>query len=672
MRKPGGAYPPPKIWIHYLRWAIPLSVALIGLGYVLIEQVWIQGQSLSSPAFLRAILVLVIVTPLVVWFIVNWTTQIENAQLDAQNARRTLHLETASLVGQRMTALLDLDSLLTEVVKLIRTRFGYYQVNLFLVDEEGNEIVLKQADGPSAQLMQARGVRLKVGQEGITGWVANTGQALVCNDVSQEPRYYKIELLPETKAELAVPLRVGKRVIGVLDAQDNRLNAFEQGDVTALEILGNEIGITIENARLFQETKHRYEAMFALHETSLDIIARLDTPQLLEAMLRRGAQLLGAKAGMLCIYDTHRQVIHTLANYNTSRDWAGVNLRLGEGVIGQVILTGKPMIINDYWNWSGHAPVFEGATENHIVGVPLKWEDQIIGGLDILNDPNGRPFDDNDIWLLSQFADLASIAIKNAELHTQIKQFSQELELKVTERTSELSRANAEIAIKAEQLRSLWDTTTRLQEEERARIARDMHDGVIQLIAGARLELTATRVVAGAGLPPLAIKKLDALWGILDEMERELRRAIYDLQPPILDAVGLTLALQKYVVAFQELSGIDCQLVLTGTSYRLPSATEIAVFRIVEESLHNILSHARANKASVTLDFSPAALCVTVQDDGQGFNGEQPKRNGSGKGLGLLSMRERVKGLNGNMEINTAPGQGTRLVFRLPAGKAES
>ncbi|CAG0962012.1 partial Oxygen sensor histidine kinase NreB, partial [Anaerolineae bacterium] len=598
MPERGGAYPPSNIWIRYLRWVIPLSVALIGLGYALVEQVWIQGQSLSSPAFLRAFLVLVLVTPLLVFLILTWATKIENAQLDAQTARRTLHLETASLVGQRMTALLDLNSLLTEVVKLIRTRFGYYQVNLFLVDEEGKEIVLKQADGPSAQLMQARGVRLKIGQEGITGWVASTGQTLVCNDVSQEPRYYKIELLPETQAELAVPLRVGERVIGVLDAQDNRLNAFERGDVTALEILGNEIGITIENARLFQETRHRYEAMVALHETSLDIIARLDTPQLLEALLRRGAQLLGAKAGMLYIYDTNEKMIHALASYNTSHDYAGVHLRLGEGVIGQVILTGKPMIMNDYWNWSGHAPVFEGATENHIVGVPFKWEDQIIGGLDILNDPTGRPFDNNDIWLLSQFADLASIAIKNAELHTQIKQFSQELELKVAERTRELSRANDEIAVKAEQLRALWDTTTRLQEEERARIARDMHDGVIQLIAGARLELTATRVVAGAGLPPLAIKKLDALWGILDEMERELRRAIYDLQPPLLDAVGLTLALQKYVVAFQELSGIDCQVMLTGTSYRLPSATEIAVFRIVEESLHNILSHARANKAS--------------------------------------------------------------------------
>ncbi|MBI5031668.1 MAG: GAF domain-containing sensor histidine kinase [Chloroflexi bacterium] len=668
MPKNGGdaSRPPSNSWIPNLRLAIPLSVALIGLGYALIELVWIQGYSLTSPAFLRAVLILVVVTPLIVWLILHWATNIENAQHDTQTQRHTLRMEAASLVGQRMTSLLDLDSLLTDVVKLIRSKFGYYHVNLFLADEENKEIVLKQADGPSAQLMQARGVQLKIGAEGITGWVASTGQTLVCNDVSQEPRYYKIELLPETRAELAVPLRVGERVIGVLDVQSNRLDSFDQGDVTALEILGNEIGITIENARLFQETKHRYEAMVALHETSLDIIARLDTPQLLGALLRRGAQLLGAKAGMLYLSDAQRKLIHVVAGYNTARDFVGVTLRWGEGVIGQVIETGTPMIINDYWNWPGHATAFEGATENRIVGVPLKWENQIIGGIDILNDPEDRCFDRNDIWLLSQFADLASIAVKNADLHTQVKQFSQELEQKVAERTHELSRAKDQLAIKAEQLRSLWDKTVRLQEEERARIARDIHDGVIQLIAGARLELTATRVVAGVGLSPLATKKMDALWGILDEMEKEMRRAIYDLQPPILDAVGLTPALSKYVGTFKELAGIDCQMQFTGTPFRLPPATEIAVFRIVEESLHNVMSHAQARKAVVTLDFSPTLLNVTVEDDGQGFDIEQRRNNGNGTGLGLLSMRERVKVLNGKMHVSSKIGQGTRLVFSLP------
>ncbi len=427
----------------------------------------------------------------------------------------------------------------------------------------------------------------------------------------------------------------------------------------------------IERSRLYEETRQRYEAMVALHQTSLDIIARLDAPQLLQALLRRGAQLLRAKAGMLYLYDPDTQVIRTAASYNTVRDWSGVTLHLGEGVIGQVIQTGRPMIVNDYFNWPGHAAVFQQGTENHIVGVPLKWENQIIGGIDILNDPDGRMFDDNDIWLLSQFADLASIAVKNAELHTRVKQFSQELEQKVGERTHELSQAKDEIATKADQLRSLWDKTIRLQEEERARIARDIHDGVIQLIAGARLELKATRVVTGDALPTQAGEKMDALRGILDEMERELRHAIYNLQPPVLDAIGLTPALQKYVVGFQELSGIGCQIQCTGTPRRLMPATEIAIFRIVEESLHNVMSHSNASQCSVTLDFSTTQLCVTVQDDGQGLPSGRSKQNGNGQGLGLLGMRERIKGLNGKMQVSSAPGQGTRLTFWVPLTNGE-
>ena len=193
-------------------------------------------------------------------------------------------MESISLIGQRITSVLDLDSLMAEIVGLIRKRFGYYHCHILLVDQATKEVRLRAASGPSAKLIKEQGVRLKVGQEGITGWVAHTGQALLCNDVSREPRYHAAELLPETRAELAIPLRVGKRVIGVLDVQSDRCDAFDREDVTVLQILGNQVGIAIENARLFRETRHRYEAMVALHETSLDLISQLDMKELLDAL----------------------------------------------------------------------------------------------------------------------------------------------------------------------------------------------------------------------------------------------------------------------------------------------------------------------------------------------------------------------------------------------------
>lgn len=591
---------------------------------------------------------------------------IEKARLYEEVHRRSVHLEAASLIGQQMTALLDLDSLLAKIVRLIREKFGYYHVHILLANRKTEEVVLKEASGPGAGLVKERGLRLKIGQEGITGWVAHTGQTMLCNDVSREPRYYAEELVPETRAELAVPLRAGNQIIGVLDVQSDQSDTFEQEDVTVLQILGAQVGIAIENARLFQETKQRYDAMVALHETSLDIISQLNMKELLEALLRRGAHLLNAQVGSLFLYDAPQELIYNVANYNTWRDWTGVHLRPGEGAIGQIILTGEPLIVDDYANWASKAEVFAGIPHTMIMGAPLRWQDQTIGGIVVGNEPQTRSFDEDDLWLLSLFADLATIAIKNAELHTQVKEFSQELERKVEERTQDLLRAKEEIAAKAEQLRLLLAKTIDIQEEERARIARDMHDGVVQLITAARYELQAAKVATESEIAACTQEKLDAAREVLDEMEEEIRHVIYDLTPPTLDAVGLVPALQKYASRFQELSGITSHVQVMGSPCRLSPATEVAVFRLVEEALHNVATHARAGEASVTLDFQSTMLNVTVQDDGQGFDYQRWLESHASDHLGLLSMQERVKTLGGKMEVMSKPGHGTHVMFRLP------
>lgn len=596
---------------------------------------------------------------------------VENAQLYKHAHRRAIHLEMASLMGQRMTAVLELEPLLTEVVTIIRQKFGYYHTNVLLVDEEAGELVLKQASGAGAEALLARGLRLKIGKQGITGRVAHTGQALLCNDVSREPRYFAAEPAPETKAELAVPLRVGNRVIGVLDVQSNRTDEFEKEDLTILQILGNQLGIAIENARLFQETRRRYVAMVALHDTSLDVIARLDTPKLLQALLRRGAELIGAQGGVLFLCEPAEKLLRVVANYNTWRDFTNMTLPLGGGAVGKVVLTGEPMIVDDYENWSEKAAAFAGTPHNRVVSVPLKWENQIIGGLNIVNDSQGRRFNKDDIWLLTQFADLASIAIKNAELHTQVKEFGQQLEDKVEERTAELSVAKEEIALRSLQLARLLAKTIDMQEAERARIARDMHDSVVQLITAARFELQTAKAVVGRDGTASAEDKLSTAQQVLDEMEKEIRRAIYDLHPPILDAVGLAPALQRYMVNFQRLSGIACELSVSGTPYRLPSATEIAVFRMAEEALQNIAAHANANSARVEIDYAFDNLCVSVQDNGAGFDYAGWMQGHGGTHLGLLGMRERIQNIGGTLQVWSEPGQGTRLTFQLPIVQGE-
>ncbi len=666
--------------VSYLRWAMPIAVSFVGIAYILLEDVGFQKHAPTDPSVIRSVLVIGLAGPALVWLTLTWAAKAAVAEAEAQRElalrnhearRRALHLQTASWIGQQMTALLDLNALLAEVVRLIHTKFGYYHVHILLVDADTGEIALKEASGARADLIKARSLRLKIGADGVTGWVAQTGHALLSNDVSREPRFYAAELLPETKSELAVPLRVGKRIVGVLDAQSDRLNAFGKEDVVVLQILGNQIGIAIENARLFEETKHRYEAMIALHDTSLDMIAQLEMPELLQALLRRGTQLLSARAGSLYLYDAEQQLVRNIANYNTSRDWTGVTLQPGEGLCGQVILTGEPLIVNEYRDWSGKATVFAQTPLSRVIGAPIQRQDQTMGAILILNDQHAQPFGRNDLWLLRLFADLASIAIENAKLHSQAKNFSQELELRVEERTRELSKAKEEIAVKAVQLRSLLSQTISIQEEERARIARDMHDGVVQLITAARYELQAARVVGGASLAVTAHGKLDAAREVLEEAEREIRNAIYDLHSPILDAIGLIPALEKYATRFQELSGIACVLSVVGAPRRLPEPIEVAVFRMVEEAMQNVAAHSDARAASVVLEFEPNLFSAMVRDDGHGFDYRGWLESRNGNHLGLLGMQERVENLGGQVEVWSELGEGTRVMFRLPIQQDE-
>lgn len=591
---------------------------------------------------------------------------VANAQLYAEVRRRAEHLEAASLIGQRLAANLDLDALLSEAVRIIREKFGYYCTSVLLVDKGSNELVLRETSGPEALPAGVDGLRLKIQSAGIQGRVVLAGQAWLCNDVSREPPAMRACLAARTQAQMAVPLRAGSRVIGVLDVQSDRRGGFHQGDLTVMQILGSQLGVAIENTRLFQETRSRYDAMLALHQTSVDVISQLEMPELLNALVQRSIRLVGAEAGVLRLHDAAQGTCPVVASQGTWQDISGSVVRPGEGVSGQVILTGEPLIVHDYPHWDGRVEELAASHHTRIMGVPLKWQGEVIGSITVLNRPEQHRFDREDQWLLSQFADLATIAVKNAELHAEVKGFGHKLEQTVQQKTRELARTRQEVEVKAQQLASLLSKTMRIQEEERGRVARDMHDGVVQLITGVRYEIQAAKVAYGLPLERDVQARLDAAREMLAEMEAEIRRVIHDLNPPVLNAVGLAPAVQKHARDFEELTGIECRVRIQGKPRRLLTSLEGGVFRMVEEALHNVASHSGASAVCVTLDFGATALSVNVEDNGCGFDYEAWAADPSGENIGIIGMQERVKTLAGRMELSSKPGKGTRLSFRLP------
>jgi GAF domain-containing protein/HAMP domain-containing protein len=193
----------------------------------------------------------------------------ELASVSEQMKKRATHLQTIAEVAHAIASVQEPDDLLQQITSRISERFGFYHVGIFLIDEAGEWAVLRAANSEGGQRMLARGHRLRVGQEGIVGYVTGRGEARVALEVGKEAIYFDNPDLPYTRSELALPLKVGDRVFGALDVQSMEQAAFQEEEVTLLNILADQVAIAIENSRLFSETRSALSELQTLHRRYL-------------------------------------------------------------------------------------------------------------------------------------------------------------------------------------------------------------------------------------------------------------------------------------------------------------------------------------------------------------------------------------------------------------------
>ena len=191
---------------------------------------------------------------------------IANARLYEDVKRRAVQLQTIQEVTGRISAILDPGELLAQVAGLLVSRFGYYHVEVFLVDESGEYLVGRVGCNVAGRQHASEGVRLRIGAEGICGWATGAGQTALVNDVSADPHYVPHPALPETRSELAVPIKLGGRVVGVLNVESDRVGAFDEGDRFLLETLADQVAIALENAHLYATVQERARQFAAANE----------------------------------------------------------------------------------------------------------------------------------------------------------------------------------------------------------------------------------------------------------------------------------------------------------------------------------------------------------------------------------------------------------------------
>lgn len=252
-----------------------------------------------------------------------------------------------------------------------------------------------------------------------------------------------------------------------------------------------------------------------------------------------------------------------------------------------------------------------------------------------------------------------------------LRRMAENLDAQVRARTAELETRNLEVYDQSERLRELSARLLQAQDDERRRIARELHDSVGQLLTVLGLNLASLAMHS----PPLATDiatTVEQSERLLDELNREVRTVSYLLHPPLLDESGLAEALRWYIQGLQQRTNIDIDLEVTPDFGRLSPDAELAIFRVVQEALTNIHRHSRSEMAAIRLARNSGEISVEIQDWGTGIPLERLRIiHSHGSGVGIRGMRERVRQLHGELTIESN-ADGTRVCVTLPVVESGS
>ena len=426
--------------------------------------------------------------------------------------------------------------------------------------------------------------------------------------------------------------------------------------VTQEESSGATGALRRPRARIPGDASRRFVEVIASGDTSREN----DANALLNSVLLDASELLRAPRVALMLYDDQDRTVEIL-DIGTPA-FPGRIVHLGEGMAGRVIESGMPLVVDDYQQWQGKiSGEVDGPPIVSAVAVPLRNGTKPIGAITAHSTDPNRRFTDGDAHVLEVFADIAMLALSHFSMHAELLTLNSRLERRVRERTLALQRSSEEISTKNEQLEELILGIEHAQDDERRRIAQDIHDGVMQTLTGAIFELKAAETSSDStDLNP----RLGTVRELLHQVETELRCVIQDLQPIELERGGLVRALENEARHLESRYGIQCRVQTLGGRRTLPLPVEVAALRIVKEALANVQHHASASSAEVKVHLSSKEIRLSVRDDGHGFDPGQSTDPRSH--LGVSGMRRRAEARGGSFSIATTQGRGTEVVATLP------
>jgi len=427
---------------------------------------------------------------------------------------------------------------------------------------------------------------------------------------------------PSMTSFLGAPILLRGEAFGNLYLTDKEgADAFDEQDEEALVVLATQAAIAIQNARLYQEARTRERWLEGVREVGNAILSRAHPDEALQLIASLARELVGADLSWVVVPESPGKLRVAFADGEDAAKILGMTLPMDDSISGEVVRTGEPVVVRDAMvDPRAYRPLAEAVPHGPTVLVPLTSHGQAFGTLAAANRSGGPAFDAESVHLLQTFAGQAALALEYAKAQREVER----------------------LAVM----------------EDRERIAKELHDGVIQALFAVGMGLQGTAIMAGD--EELA-SRIEGAVGELDRVIRDLRNYIFGLRPGILADRQLDKALRALVEEFQSKTGVVTIIEIDEEIAAQLSSMASDLIQLTREALSNVGRHAEAATCRVSLRRRNGAAVLEVDDDGRGFDPATARR-----GDGLTNLEQRAEALGGNASITSAPAEGTTVRVELP------
>ena len=535
-------------------------------------------------------------------FVVGNLVAFTFSSLQKERVRR-VYLAAVNQISGVLSQSLELNQVLGNAIDNVIDVMKVEIALVFLLDEEAGQLTLAAYRGVSEEFGQGMG-GIKLG-EGFNGRVAETGEPLYVEDASQDPNLTKMAVREEgIRSQLIVPLKSKGRVMGTLCVAARSRRQVLQEELDLVTAIGNQIGVAVENAHLYAHEREVAEQLRVSEERYRELFENANDAIWVQDLA--GNIVAANKASEKLLGYTLQELLQ-MNTVNVTEFLSDEGLDLAREIRRKLLE--KQPVAQPY---EQHIVRKDGTEATLMITTNLVTED-------------GKP-----------------VAFQH------------------------IGRDITEEKRMRENLSFYLQQVTMAQEEERKRIARELHDDTIQalIVLSRQLDDLACRA---SDLSQDDKLLLEGLWQQTNSIMEGLRRLSQDLRPATLDRLGLLPALEWLASDVGKLSGLNVQVETDGAERRLAPEVELVLFRIVQEALRNVWRHSQATSAQVSVEFQDGKTMITVKDNGKGFQLQSPMGDltKSGK-LGLAGMKERARLLGGSLKVESEPGKGTTVIVEAP------